>query len=137
MLAFKRRTWPMKYVLVDFRIRSRKLSICLRTSTISHRRRSNEINASSRIQIVILYECCLLTTYSATLKNGLQNCSILVSKYIGFQQHFLISSAAEGELVMVTAWIVGDLDDPKATELVHEALLSLVRKQRTWCTTKS
>jgi len=38
----------------------------------------------------------------------------------------LIAESNPTSPVMVTAWIVGDLDDPQTTELVAEALTAVV-----------
>jgi hypothetical protein len=38
----------------------------------------------------------------------------------------LIAESNPASPVMVTAWIVGDLDDPQTTELVAEALTAVV-----------
>jgi hypothetical protein len=40
----------------------------------------------------------------------------------------LIAESNPASPVMVTAWIVGDLDDPQATELVAEALTAVVSR---------
>ena len=50
-----------------------------------------------------------------------------MSKYT-FMLTNLTAESNPASPVMVTAWIVGDLDDPQTTELVAEALTAVVSR---------